>query len=47
MADPTAPVPPTAPTRRETDELTPYDLHGPGRCWHIGCWERAEEDDRG
>ena len=55
MPDPTTltgpqpvPVPPTAPVSRLTDELTPFDLHGPGRCGHgpdcRGQW--TEKDGR-
>jgi hypothetical protein len=39
-----ADTPPTAPA---TDELTPFDLHGPGRCWHgPDCRGQWQEKDR-
>lgn len=55
MPDPTAPtgpqparVPPSAPATRVTDEVTPFDLHGPGKCGHgpdcRGQW--GEKDGR-
>lgn len=40
---------PEPPRRPESDELTPYDLHGPGRCWHPECRGQDGKDggDRG
>jgi hypothetical protein len=41
------PEPPLAPTRPATDGLTPFDLHGPGRCWHgPDCRGQWQEKDR-